>query len=79
MPRAGASGWEGGSSETLASYLPQRGCGASEFRVMFEPLLNGHTGPQDFSIDLLLTNTDWHCVWLSLDEAFLSLLFTASY
>lgn len=30
-----------------------------------------------FSVERLLRNTDWRCVWLSLDEAFLS-LFTVS-
>lgn len=65
-----AAGWPWG--------LPCRACRASVFGKIVYPLV-GHTGHLGFSLELLLKNTDQHCVWPSLDEDFLSLLFAISY
>lgn len=64
-------------SITLGSYPPQRGRGALECGRHLTLLLV--TRATQISVDPLRRNTAWCCVPLSLEEAFLPLLCTASY
>lgn len=81
MDGVGSNAWGLGQgvdcSITLGSYPPERGCRALECRRHLILLLV--TRATWISVNPLQRNTDWCCVLLSLEEAFLPLLFTVSY